>query len=217
MGIFGLLVWDEFAMLRIALTGGIGSGKTTVSDYFRKLGVPVIDADETSHEVTQAGAPAVQQIVDVLGDSVLDCDGNLDRIALRNIVFGDTESRKQLESILHPEIRRRMNDAASRTQSPYCLFSIPLLIETGQHASYDRILVVETSEDRRRTWIQARSDLTEIEITAILSAQVSDEQRRRAADDLLINDGGIDDLHARIDRLHQRYLALARGQEQSNG
>jgi dephospho-CoA kinase len=216
MGIFGLLVWDEFAMLRIALTGGIGSGKTTVSDYFRKLGVPVIDADETSHEVTQAGAPAVQQIVDVLGDSVLDCDGNLDRTALRNIVFGDTESRKQLESILHPEIRRRMNDAASRTQSPYCLFSIPLLIETGQHASYDRILVVETSEDRRRTWIQARSDLTEIEITAILSAQVSDEQRRRAADDLLINDGGIDDLHARIDRLHQRYLALARGPEQSN-
>ena len=217
MGIFGLLVWDEFPMLRIALTGGIGSGKTTVSDYFRKLGVPVIDADETSHEVTQAGAPAVQQIVDVLGDSVLDHDGNLDRTALRNIVFGDTESRKQLESILHPEIRRRMNEAASRTQSPYCLFSIPLLIETSQHTSYDRILVVETSEDRRRTWIQARSDLTEIEITAILSAQVSDEQRRGAADDLLINDGGIDDLHARIDRLHQRYLALARGQEQSNG
>ena len=217
MGIFGLLVWDESPMLKIALTGGIGSGKTTVSDYFRKLGVPVIDADETSHEVTQAGAPAVQKIVDVFGDSVLDRDGNLDRTALRNIVFGDTESRKQLESILHPEIRRRMNDAASRTQSPYCLFSIPLLIETGQHASYDRILVVETSEDRRRTWIQARSDLTEIEITAILSAQVSDEQRRNAADDLLINDGGIDDLHARIDRLHQRYLALARGQERSNG
>ena len=217
MGIFGLLVWDESPMLKIALTGGIGSGKTTVSDYFRKLGVPVIDADETSHEVTQAGAPAVQQIVDVLGDSVLDHDGNLDRTALRNIVFGDTESRKQLESILHPEIRRRMNDTASRTQSPYCLFSIPLLIETSQHTSYDRILVVETSEDRRRTWIQARSDLTEGEITAILSAQVSDKQRRGAADDLLINDGGIDDLHARIDRLHQRYLALARGQEQSNG
>ena len=217
MGIFGLLVWDESPMLKIALTGGIGSGKTTVSDYFRKLGVPVIDADETSHEVTQAGAPAVQQIVDVLGDSVLDCDGNLDRIALRNIVFGDTESRKQLESILHPEIRRRMNDAASRTQSPYCLFSIPLLIETSQHTSYDRILVVETSEDRRRTWIQARSDLTEIEITAILSAQVSDEQRRRAADDLLINDGGIDDLHARIDRLHQTYLALSAAQKQPKG
>jgi len=81
MGIFGLLVWDESPMLKIALTGGIGSGKTTVSDYFRKLGVPVIDADETSHEVTQAGAPAVQKIVDVFGDSVLDRDGNLDRTA----------------------------------------------------------------------------------------------------------------------------------------
>ena len=204
-------------MLKIALTGGIGSGKTTVTDYFRKLGVPVIDADETSHEVTQAGEPAVQKISDAFGDSVLDCDGNLDRTALRNIVFGDPESRKLLESILHPEIRRRMNETASRTQSPYCLFSIPLLIETDQHTSYDRILVVEASEGRRRTWIQARSDLTQNEITAILSAQVSDQQRRRAADDLLINDGGIDDLHARIERLHQTYLALSTAQKQPKG
>tara|TARA_B100001750_G_scaffold190299_1_gene160392 strand:+ start:140 stop:772 length:633 start_codon:yes stop_codon:yes gene_type:complete len=210
-------VWDEFPMLKIALTGGIGSGKTTVTDYFRKLGVPVIDADETSHEVTQAGEPAVQKISDAFGDSVLDCDGNLDRTALRNIVFGDPESRKLLESILHPEIRRRMNETASRTQSPYCLFSIPLLIETDQHTSYDRILVVEASEDRRRSWIQARSDLTQNEITAILSAQVSDEQRRHAADDLLMNDGGIDDLHARIERLHQTYLALSTAQKQPKG
>ena len=202
-------------MLKIALTGGIGSGKTTVTDYFRKLGVPVIDADETSHEVTQAGEPAVQKISDAFGDSVLDCDGNLDRTALRNIVFADPESRKLLESILHPEIRRRMNEAASRTQSPYCLFSIPLLIETDQHTSYDRILVVEASEDRRRSWIQARSDLTQNEITAILSAQVSDEQRRRVADDLLINDGGIDDLQAAIDRLHRTYLALSAEQKQA--
>ncbi len=204
-------------MLKIALTGGIGSGKTTVTDYFRKLGVPVIDADETSHEVTQAGEPAVQKISDAFGDSVLDCDGNLDRTALRNIVFGDPESRKLLESILHPEIRRRMNETASRTQSPYCLFSIPLLIETDQHTSYDRILVVEASEDRRRSWIQARSGLTQSEITAILSAQVSDEQRRHAADDLLMNDGGIDDLHARIERLHQTYLALSTAQKQPKG
>ncbi len=204
-------------MLKIALTGGIGSGKTTVTDYFRKLGVPVIDADETSHEVTQAGEPAVQKISDAFGDSVLDCDGNLDRTALRNIVFADPESRKLLESILHPEIRRRMNEAASRTQSPYCLFSIPLLIETDQHTSYDRILVVEASEDRRRTWIQARSNLTQNEITAILSAQVSDQQRRRAADDLLMNDGGIDDLHARIERLHQTYLALSTAHKQPKG
>ena len=204
-------------MLKIALTGGIGSGKTTVTDYFRKLGVPVIDADETSHEVTQAGEPAVQKISDAFGDSVLDCDGNLDRTALRNIVFADPESLKLLESILHPKIRRRMNEAASRTQSPYCLFSIPLLIETDQHTSYDRILVVEASEDRRRAWIQARSDLTQNEITAILSAQVSDEQRRHAADDLLMNDGGIDDLHARIERLHQTYLALSTAQKQPKG
>ena len=204
-------------MLKIALTGGIGSGKTTVSDYFRKLGVPVIDADETSHEVTQAGQAAVQKIADVFGESVLDSDSNLDRAALRNIVFGDPESRKQLESILHPEIRQRMNESASRTQYPYCLFSIPLLIETSQHTSYDRVLVVEASEERRRSWIQSRSDLTQIEITAILSAQVSDKQRRRVADDLLINDGEIDDLHARIDCLHQTYLALSTAHKQPKG
>ena len=204
-------------MLRIALTGGIGSGKTTVSDYFRELGVPVIDADETSHEVTQAGQVAVRKIANVFGESVLDSDGHLDRAALRNIVFGDPDSRKQLESILHPEIRQRMDEAASCTQSPYCLFSIPLLIETSQHLSYDRILVVEASEDRRRSWIETRSGLTQNEITAILSAQVSDEQRRRVADDLLINDGGIDDLHAGIGRLHQRYLKLSVAQKQAKG
>ena len=202
-------------MLRIALTGGIGSGKTTVSNYFRKLGVPVLDADETSHEVTQAGQPAVRKIADVFGDSVLDSNNNLDRATLRNIVFGDPESRKQLESILHPEIRQRMSEGASRTQSPYCIFSIPLLIETSQHTSYDRVLVVEAAEDRRRSWIKARSDLTQNEITAILSAQVSDEQRRRVADDILINDGRIDDLHTRIDRLHQTYLALSATQKQA--
>ena len=217
MVIFGQPTWVNFQMLRIALTGGIGSGKTTVSDYFRQLGVPVIDADETSHEVTQAGQPAVQKIAEVFDHSVIDSDGNLNRAALRNIVFGDSESRKLLESILHPEIRQRMNEAASRTQSPYCLFSIPLLIETDQHTSYDRILVVEASEDRRRTWIQARSGLTQNEITAILSAQVSDQQRRHAADDLLINDGGVDDLHARIERLHQTYLALSTEQKQPKG
>ena len=217
MVIFSLLGLDEIPMLKIALTGGIGSGKTTVSNYFRKLGVPVIDADEVSHEVTQAGEPAVQKIADVFGASVLDCDGNLDRAALRNIVFGDPESRKQLESILHPEIRQRMNEAAGHIQSPYCLFSIPLLIETSQHTSYDRVLVVEASEDRRRSWIQSRSDLTQNEITAILSAQVSDDQRRRVADDLLINDCGIDDLHAGIDRLHKAYLALSATQKQAMG
>jgi len=144
-------------MLRIALTGGIGSGKTTVSDYFRKLGVPVIDADETSHEVTQAGAPAVQQIVDVLGDSVLDHDGNLDRTALRNIVFGDTESRKQLESILHPEIRRRMNEAASRTQSPYCLFSINTRVTTGYWWSKHPRTVAEPGYRQEATSQKLRS------------------------------------------------------------
>ena len=202
-------------MLKIGLTGGIGSGKTTVSNYFRKLGVPIIDADEVSHEVTQAGQAAVQKIADIFGNSVLDSHGNLDRAVLRRIVFNEPKFRKQLESILHPEIRQRMDESASRTQFPYCLFSIPLLIETNQHTSYDRVLVVEANEDLRRSRIQARSKLTQNEITAILSAQVSDEKRRSIADDLLVNDGGIDDLHASIDRLHLTYLALSATHKQA--
>ena len=196
-------------MLKIALTGGIGSGKTTVTDRFRELGVPVFDADEVSREITRAGEPAVSRIAEEFGDSVILADGSLDRSALRAVVFKDSAARRRLEAILHPEIRRRMNDAAALTHAPYGVFSIPLLIETGQEDSFDRILVIEATQARRRQWIRNRSRLTHRQISAIFRSQVPSQLRRRAADDLLMNSGSVTDLYGQVDALHSRYLTLA--------
>ena len=196
-------------MLKIALTGGIGSGKTTVTDRFRELGVPVFDADEVSREITRAGEPAVSRIAEEFGDSVILADGSLDRSALRAVVFKDSAARRRLEAILHPKIRRRMNDAAALTHAPYGVFSIPLLIETGQEDSFDRILVIEATQARRRQWIRKRSHLTHRQISAIFRSQVPSQLRRRAADDLLMNSGSVTDLYGQVDALHSRYLTLA--------
>jgi len=196
-------------VLKIALTGGIGSGKTTVTDRFRELGVPVFDADEVSREITRAGEPAVSRIAEEFGDSVILADGSLDRSALRAVVFKDSAARRRLEAILHPKIRRRMNDAAALTHAPYGVFSIPLLIETGQEDSFDRILVIEATQARRRQWIRNRSRLTHRQISAIFRSQVPSQLRRRAADDLLMNSGSVTDLYGQVDALHSRYLTLA--------
>ena len=196
-------------MLKIALTGGIGSGKTTVTDRFRELGVPVFDADEVSREITRAGEPAVSRIAEEFGDSVILADGSLDRSALRAVVFKDSAARRRLEAILHPKIRRRMNDTAALTHAPYGVFSIPLLIETGQEDSFDRILVIEATQARRRQWIRNRSRLTHRQISAIFRSQVPSQLRRRAADDLLMNSGSVTDLYGQVDALHSRYLTLA--------
>ena len=196
-------------MLKIALTGGIGSGKTTVTDRFRELGVPVFDADEVSREITRAGEPAVSRIAEEFGDSVILADGSLDRSALRAVVFKDSAARRRLEAILHPKIRRRMNDVAALTHAPYGVFSIPLLIETGQEDSFDRILVIEATQARRRQWIRKRSHLTHRQISAIFRSQAPSQLRRRAADDLLMNSGSVTDLYGQVDALHSRYLTLA--------
>ncbi|MBR02607.1 MAG: dephospho-CoA kinase [Acidiferrobacteraceae bacterium] len=196
-------------MLRIALTGGIGSGKSAVSDRLITLGVPVFDADDFSHQVTSPGEPAVAAIADAFGAQVLTADGSLDREALRQIIFADTKARHRLEAILHPEIRRRMQTAALTVNAPYCVFSIPLLLETGQVADFDRVLVVEAPVAVRRERVQRRSSLSRAAFDAICKTQATAEQCRQAADDLLINDDSLAALHAQVDTLHRRYLELA--------
>ncbi|MDP6531587.1 MAG: dephospho-CoA kinase [Arenicellales bacterium] len=196
-------------MLRIALTGGIGSGKSAVSDRLITLGVPVFDADDFSHQVTRPGQPAIAAIADAFGAQVLTADGSLDREALRQIIFADTKARHRLEAILHPEIRRRMQAAALTVNAPYCVFSIPLLLETGQAADFDRVLVVEAPTATRRERAQRRSGLSKAAFDAICKTQATAEQCRQAADDLLINDDSLEALHAQVDTLHRRYLELA--------
>ena len=196
-------------MLRIALTGGIGSGKSAVTDHLRALGATVLDADEVSHQLTAKGGKTLERIGKTFGPGILTPDGGLDRSALRQLVFTDAKARAQLEAILHPDIRRRMWEAAAQIDAPYCVFSIPLLIETNRTKEFDRVLVVEAPVSIRRERTAHRSNLDRKQIDAIIAAQASDEERRQAADDVLVNDGSLNELGAKVKILHQQYLELA--------
>ena len=169
----------------------------------------VLDADEFSHQVTAKGGGALERIGEAFGPGVLTPDGSLDRAALRQLVFADATARTQLETILHPDIRQRMQEAAVQTDAPYCVFSIPLLIETGRTKDFDRVLVVEAPASMRRERTAHRSNLDRKQIDAIIAAQASDKERRQAANDLIVNDGSLDALGAKVKVLHQQYLELA--------
>ena len=196
-------------MLRVALTGGIGSGKTAVSDYLETLGVMILDADRFAHQVTAKGEDAVTEIANLLGPAGIDADGHLDRAAVRELVFTDPEKRATLESIVHPRVRRKMNDAASQATGPYVLLSIPLLIETGQAGNFDRVVVVEAARELRAERVLERSGLDQQAFSSIDDAQANNVDRRNAATDILNNDGNLESLHAQANALHKRLTALS--------
>jgi len=202
-------------MLRVALTGGIGSGKTAVTDYLSSLGVVILDADQFAHEVTARGEEAVDEIAKILGPAVLGPEGDLDRTAVRKLVFADPEKRAALEAIVHPRVRQKMNEAAKRANTPYVIFSIPLLIETGQAGNFDHVVVVETPRELRAKRVLERSGLDQDAFSAIDDAQASDAARRRAASDIIRNDGSLQSLHAQVDALHQRLTDLSRREAQT--
>ncbi len=195
-------------MLRIGLTGGIGSGKTVVSDRFRHLGVPVIDTDEIAHSLTTRKSAAVREIVREFGPHIVR-DGELDRNALREQVFNDAVARHKLEAILHPRIRDEVNRRMRALDVPYCLIVVPLMIETNFQDLVDRVLVVEAPTEKRFQWLAARNGFSHTNIKQIFSAQASDKERATIADDLIRNDGDIASLVRRVDDLHRRYTALA--------
>jgi dephospho-CoA kinase len=193
-------------LLRIGLTGGIGSGKTAASDHFARLGAEVIDTDLLSRELVEPGQPALKEIVDSFGAQVLTGDGHLDRARLGELVFGRPEARQQLEAILHPRIREAMLLRAEQSQAPYVVFVIPLLFETGQQALVDRVLLIDVPEDLQRARVAERDQLDDARITRIMSAQTDRETRRSNADDIVCNDGDIASLHAEIEKLHRKYM-----------
>ena len=195
-------------MLRIGLTGGIGSGKTTVASLFAELGVPVIDADVLAHELTKPGEPATAEILSVFGPGVAD-NGGINRALLAQRVFGDPDARKQLEAILHPRIRAAIHGLIQNIQAPYCLLVIPLLVETQQQDLVDRILVVDSEDQIRLSRVQQRDGRSEAEIRKIMQAQVGRKERLAAADDRIINENGMDELKAQVRELHDKYLLLA--------
>lgn len=200
-------------MLIIGLTGGIASGKSTATDYFRSLGVPVIDADEISRELVEPGQPAFSAIIDTFGREYIDPRGRLDRRRLRRLVFSDPEQRLTLEKILHPRIRREIQRRLATVDAPYCIVSIPLLIETGQTDLVDRVLVIDTPADEQISRLQRRETMNDAEIQTILESQTSRQSRQEAADDTVLNDDSIAALHEKLGTLHREYLVLAAGRD----
>jgi dephospho-CoA kinase len=196
--------------LRIGLTGGIASGKSTVTQRFAELGVPVIDADVAARNVVERGKPGLDQVVRRFGPGVLDASGNLDRPALRALIFSDSASRQALDAILHPLIRADMEQQAATATGPYLVMAIPLLIEGGRaHDRVDRVLVVDVDEALQLQRVQARDGSSADQARAILASQASREARLAAADDVLRNSGSVADLRQAVDRLHEKYLHLA--------
>lgn len=197
--------------LLVGLTGGIGSGKTTVANLFAALGVPLIDTDLIAHELTARGGAAIEPIRDAFGDAVIAADGSLDRAAMRARAFGDSDARRRLEAILHPMIRERTVHAIeAAAREAYAIVVVPLLVESGTWQSWlDRILVVDCPEQVQIERVMKRSALTREQVLAILSAQATRQARLAAADDVIDNTGAVQELRERVDALHRRYLALA--------
>lgn len=195
--------------LVVALTGGIGSGKTTVSQRLAELGAAVIDTDLIAHALTAPGGAAMAAIATAFGPGAIAADGSLDRVAMRRMIFNDARARHRLEAILHPLIRARMDEQLAQVQAPYAVLAIPLLFETGWTDVADRILVVDLPESLQVARVMARGDLSAEEVRPILASQARRETRLQGADDLIDNSGILEDLMARTADLHRRYLRLA--------
>ena len=197
-------------MFTVGLTGGIGSGKSTVADCFAALGVPVIDTDVLARDLTARGGAALDAIRAAFGDTVMQADRSLDRAALRRRVFADAGARRQLEAILHPRIRQAVELKLAALIAPYALVVIPLLVETGGYRDLlNRVLVVDCPEELQIARVVARSGLTPDEVKAILAAQAGRAERLAAADDVIVNAASPESLPAQVATLHQHYQLLA--------
>lgn len=204
--------------MRIGLTGGIASGKTTVARLFAALGVPVIDSDELAREVVAPGTAGLAAIRARFGPGVLQPDGSLDRRALRELVFADPAARRDLEAITHPAIRELMARRCRAAGGPYQILAIPLLVEGGaRRPDIDRILVVDCPEALQVRRVMARDRATEAGARAVLAAQASREARLAVADDIIVNDGDVAALRDCVEALDRRYRVLAARAAQGPG
>lgn len=196
-------------MLVIGLTGGIGSGKTTVADMFARYGISIIDADEIARIITVPGTPAHTAILQHFGPDILTLDGSLDRGKLRDIIFNQPKERTWLERLLHPIILERMEKNLSTQNGPYCIAVIPLLMETDSQSFIDRVLVVDASEATQVERATLRDNTNREDIRAIIASQMPRKERLAYADDVINNDGSEDKLAEQVEKLHQKYLQLS--------
>ena len=192
---------------KIGLTGGIASGKTTVSDCFKKLGTQVIDADIISHEVTEPSGSAFEEILSEFGSEILDEKGLINRKKMRMIIFNDPSQKKILENIIHPKVRDEMFQRINKSDDHYLIVSVPLLVETGMHQIMDRNLLVDCSEDTQIERLMHRDKITLNEARAILKNQASRSDRKKIADDLIVNENNVTliELEDKVLELHKYY------------
>lgn len=194
--------------LVIGITGGIGSGKTAASNAFMALGITVVDADLVAREVVLPGQPALAAISEHFGQHILLPDGNLDRKALREIIFRDPTAKQWLEALLHPLIRQEIVSRLRHSDSPYTLLSSPLLLETDQQTLCNRVLVIDAPESLQLARAIARDSSSADTIKAIMASQLERQQRLAKADDVIINDGDLITLHEAVQAMHKTYLEL---------
>ncbi|MEE1923587.1 dephospho-CoA kinase [Pseudomonas sp. 148P] len=197
----------------LGLTGGIGSGKSAAAQRFVELGVHLVDADQAARWVVEPGRPALASLVERFGSGVLLEDGQLNRAALRELIFADAEQRRWVEALLHPLIGQEIFSYLAKAESPYAVFVSPLMIESGQYQRTDRLLVIDAPQSLQVERTLLRDQTSPEQVQAILKAQASREERLRHADDILVNDRDIAWLHAEVDRLHNFYLTLRGGRE----
>ena len=196
----------------VGLTGGIGCGKSTVADMFAALGASVIDTDLIAHALTAPHGAAMPALLAEFGYDFATPDGALDRAKMRALVFGDAAARARLEAILHPRIREATAAAAALATGDYVIFAVPLLIESGTwRERVTRVLAIDCPEEVQVARVMARNAMSEAQVRAIMAAQVTREQRRAAADDIILNDAGLDVLQPQVALLHAMYLGLASG------
>lgn len=196
-------------MLVVAVTGGIGSGKSTVIDLFRAKGAPVIDTDIIAREVVQKPA-VLKQLGETFGHGILNSDGNLNRNALRQIAFANDDNRTKLNNILHPLIHQRAVEQLANTDAEYCLLVIPLLFESRYPYQYDRVLVIDVAPEKQIDRSMQRDNATRAGIQKIMAAQATREQRLSIADDVIDNNGELAALQPQVETLHKKYLEISR-------
>lgn len=196
-------------MFVVGITGGIGSGKSAVTDHLETLGITVVDADKVARVVVEPGTPGLAAIAEHFGEDILLADGRLDRAALRKIVFDNPDERKVLEGITHPRIRDEISRQLSEANSPYVVLSSPLLLESGQNTFANYVVVVDVPEEVQLTRTMARDSNGEALVKQIMAAQLDRKTRLSRADTSIMNDGSLDALYERVKKLHEDLLARA--------
>ena len=196
-------------MFVLGVTGGIGSGKTAVTNAFAELGITIVDADIAARTVVAKGSYGLQEIQAHFGEDILLKDGNLNRAKLREIIFSDLNEKKWLENLTHPLIREEIQQGLANSKSPYTILVSPLLVESGQKSFVNRVLVVDVPVELQIERTSQRDNNTPEQVQAIINAQADREARLSYANDVIINDQDLAHLNNEVKQLHQKYLALA--------